>query len=76
MNIETYGKQNIMVREYNRVKSYYVVDPRVQQTHSLEFYAPGIKRWKLSLGFILVGVCIVTPFTNFLIPGIYKWVVK
>lgn len=74
--IQTYGKQNILVREYNKVKSYYVVDPLVQQHSPIELYAPGIKRIKLSIGFILVGVCIVTPFTNFMIPSIYKWVVN
>ena len=74
--IQTYGKQNLLRREYNKVKSYYIVDPRVEQLSQFKFYAPGIKRWKLSIGFILVGLCVITPFTNFFIPGIYRWVVK
>lgn len=74
--IQTYGKQNLLIREYNKVKSYYMIDPKVQELHNLELYAPGIKRWKLSLGFMMVGVCLITPFTNFMIPTIYKWVTK
>lgn len=74
--IETYGKQNLVVREYNKVRSYYIVDPKVQEVNNFELYAPGIKRWKLSLGFIGLGICLVTPFTNIMIPSIYKWVTK
>ncbi len=74
--IQTYGKQNLVRREYNKVKSYYVVNAQAQQLSQFTFYAPGIKRYKLSVGFILIGICVITPFTNFLIPGIYRWVVR
>ncbi len=74
--IQTYGKQNLLKREYNKVKSYYIVDPRVQELYALELYAPGIKRWKLSIGLILMGMCISTLGTNWMLPGIYRWMLK
>jgi len=78
--IETYGKQNFLKREYNNIKSFYVVDPRNQELmkalHNIELYAPGIKRWKLSVGLILIGMCTITLGTNWMIAPIYKWVTK
>jgi len=39
-------------------------------------YRPALNKIRLTVGIFLVGGCIITPMTNWLIPFAVKWVVK
>lgn len=75
--LQTYGQQNLFVREYQKIKSFYVVDQKVQQKFShLQFYAPGIQRYKLCILGVATAVCFSTLGTNWMLPFIYRRVLK
>lgn len=39
-------------------------------------YRPKIKRWKISLVSIWIGICLIVPFTGWTIPYAIRWMVK
>ena len=53
---------------------YYTLQ-EIRQLQKIAYYKPKIKRICLIVGIILIGLCVVTPFTNLLIPFILKEVI-
>jgi len=53
---------------------YYTIED-IKQLQKIAYYKPKIKRICLIVGITLIGLCIVTPFTNLLIPLIVREVI-
>ena len=77
--IKTYGKQNKLKREFITIKERFVINPYAKtllNKNGIEVYIPALNRLRLSVCALLIGLCLVTPFTNILIYKIAKWGLK
>jgi len=74
--IKTYGKANPIIKEWVRVKELRTFNPHTRALLSnsgLREYKPRLSRSKLIIGMSIITLCLLTPFTNLLIPFITRW---
>ena len=79
LEFETYGKQNILKSIVGTIKNRFKINPYSKVTLNnigVGCYIPRLNKIRIGVGLVLIGVCLMTPFTNWLIPFLIGWVLK
>jgi len=74
--IKTYGKANPIIKEWVRVKELRSFNPHTRallSNRGLTEYKPKLSKSKIIIGIGIITLCLLTPFTNLLIPFITGW---
>jgi len=74
------SNQTINWKRQNRIQKYgesiYKYFKPVDVNYPFEVYNPKIKRWRIGIASIVIGGCLITPFTNWMIPFVVRWMVR
>lgn len=79
MKYETYGKQNIIKKNYWDIRNRLIINPmaiRIAKERGLALFNPKLNKIRLSISITLIIGCLVTFGTNIFIPFIIKWGLK
>ena len=78
--LETYHRQNRIQKEINEIINLFRKPNKetikILNNKGIEVYTPKRDKVKVGIAIVLIGLCLVTPFTNFFIYNILKWGLK
>lgn len=77
--IETYGKTNKIKKGWIELKERFKPNKHTEnilKNKGLGVYIPRLNKLRVGVGLVLVGVCLITPATNWTIPFIVGWALK
>lgn len=79
LSFETYGKQNTAHKVYNELKDRFKINPYSKvliEKQGLSCYVPKLNKARVGIAILIMVACIITPFTNWLIPFVLMWGLK
>ncbi|KKN44969.1 hypothetical protein LCGC14_0687900 [marine sediment metagenome] len=79
LEFETYGKQNILKSIVRTIQDRFKINHYSKITlknKGLGYYIPRLNKIRVGVGVVLIGGCLMTPFTNWLIPFLIGWILK
>ena len=77
--MKTYGKQNILSREWLNLKERFSPSRHtitLCESNGLKVYTPSLNKARVGIASAFVVGCLVTPFNSWAIPLIIKWGIK